>query len=102
MGLLEKIAWRTRKWNLKINILDIFIHDGDGCWGFTFLEVVHNFKTRALLAFEFRLPNGETLNNSVLTIGISYFLEVFFITNGKYWMKDECGQVLFPSGMKLN
>ena len=21
MGLLEKIAWRTRKWNLKINIL---------------------------------------------------------------------------------
>ena len=34
MGLLEKIAWRTRKWNLKINILDIFIHDGDGLLGF--------------------------------------------------------------------
>jgi hypothetical protein len=61
MGLLEKIAWRTRKWNLKINILDIFIHDGDGCWGFTFLEVVHDFKPRALLAFEFRLPNGGNI-----------------------------------------
>ena len=35
MGLLQKISWRTRKWNLKINLLDVFIHDGDGCWGIT-------------------------------------------------------------------
>ena len=32
MGLLQKIAWRTRRWNIKFNLLDIFLHDGDGCW----------------------------------------------------------------------
>ena len=58
MGLLQKIAWRSREWNVKINLLDIFLRDGDGCWGFTFFEVVHNFETRALFSFEFRLPNG--------------------------------------------
>lgn len=58
MKILQKIAWKTRKWNLKINLFDLFLHDGDGCWGFTLLEIVHNFETRSLLAFEFRLPNG--------------------------------------------
>ena len=58
MGLLQKINWKTRRWNIKINLLDIFIHDGDGCWGFTLLEVVKDYNSYALLAFEFRLPNG--------------------------------------------
>ena len=58
MGLLQKIAWKTRRWNLKINLFDIFLHDGDGCWGFVLFEIVHDFETRSLLAFEFRLPNG--------------------------------------------
>ena len=58
MKILQKIAWKTRKWNLKINLFDLFLHDGDGCWGFTLFEIVHNFETRSLLAFEFRLPNG--------------------------------------------
>jgi len=61
MKLLQKIAWRTRRWNLKINFFDLFLHDGDGCWGFTLLEVVNNFETRSLLAIEFRLPNGANV-----------------------------------------
>ncbi len=58
MKILQKIAWKTRKWNLKINLFDLFLHDGDGCWGFVLFEIVHNFETKSLLAFEFRLPNG--------------------------------------------
>lgn len=58
MGLLQKISWKTRRWNLKVNLLDIFIHDGDGCWGFTILEVVKDFRPYSLFSFEFRLPNG--------------------------------------------
>ena len=58
MGLLQKIAWKTRRWNLKINLLDIYLHDGDGCWGFTLFEVVKDFRPYALFSLEFRLPNG--------------------------------------------
>jgi len=58
MGLLQKIAWRTRRWNIKFNLLDIFLHDGDGCWGFTFFEIVKDFRPYSLLSIEFRLPNG--------------------------------------------
>lgn len=58
MGLLQKIAWKTRRWNLKINLFDIYLHDGDGCWGFTLFEVVKDFIPHALLSLEFRLPNG--------------------------------------------
>ena len=56
--LLQKIAWRTRRWNLKFNLLDVFLHDGDGCWGFSFCEVVKDYTPYALLSIEFRLPNG--------------------------------------------
>ena len=56
--LLQKIAWKTRRWNLKINLLDIYLHDGDGCWGFSLLNVVKDFRTYSLLSIEFRLPNG--------------------------------------------
>ena len=61
MGLLQKIAWRTRKWNVKINLLDIFLHDGDHCWGFTFFEIVKDFRPYSLLSIEFRLPNGADI-----------------------------------------
>lgn len=58
MGLLQKIAWRTRRWNIKFNLLDIFLHDGDHCWGFSFCEVIKDHRPYSLLAIEFRLPNG--------------------------------------------
>jgi hypothetical protein len=58
MGLLEKISFKTRKWNLKFNLLDVYIHDGDQCWGFSFCEVIKDYVPYSLLAIEFRLPNG--------------------------------------------
>jgi hypothetical protein len=61
MGLLQKIAWKTRRWNFKINFLDIYLHDGDHCWGFTFFEIVKDFRPYSLLSIEFRLPNGANV-----------------------------------------
>lgn len=55
---LQKIEWYTRRWNFKINLLDIYLHDGDGCWGFTLLEFNRDYRPYALLAFEVRFPNG--------------------------------------------
>ena len=59
--LLQKIAWKTRRWNLKFNILDIYLHDGDGCWGFSLFEVVNDYTPYAFLSIEFRLPNGGNI-----------------------------------------
>ena len=64
--LLRKLEWKLRRLNLKFNLLDIFLHDGDGCIGFTFFEFTKDFRPYALLAFEFRLPNG--IDRKVLSI----------------------------------
>jgi len=80
--LLKKISWKTRKWNLRINILDIFIHDGQSSWGFTFFEVVHKFKSYSLLSLEFRLPNGA----DVRAFSIDHW-DILFLKQPlwKYW-----------------
>lgn len=84
MGLLQKIAWKTRRWNFKINLLDIFLHDGYGCWGFTFFKVVKDYKSYALLAFEFRLPNGADIKK----FKVDNF-DILFIGNpSKEWKMD--------------
>lgn len=56
--LLQKIQWRIHRVNLKFNLLDLYLHDGDQCIGFSFCEVIKDYRTYSLLAFEFRLPNG--------------------------------------------
>lgn len=56
--ILRKIEWRLRKVNLKFTMLDLYLHDGDGCLGFTLCEFTNDYRPYALLAFEFRLPNG--------------------------------------------
>ena len=61
MGILQKISWKTHRWNLKFNLLNIYLRDGDGCWGFSFCEVINKYRPYALLAFEFRLPNGANI-----------------------------------------
>jgi len=58
VGLLQKIAWKTRRWNLEFNLLDIYLHHGDGCWGFSLCEVIKDHRPYSLLAIEFRFPNG--------------------------------------------
>lgn len=72
MGLLQKIAWKTRKWNLKVTLLDILIHDGDGSWGINLLDFGYNYRSHSLFCIDFRLPNGADIKN--LTIDHFDFL----------------------------
>lgn len=58
MKLLQKIEWKTHRWNLKFNLMSIDLHDNDGCWGITIAEIIKDFRPYSLFSFEFRLPNN--------------------------------------------
>lgn len=58
MGLLQKIAWKTRKWNLRVNLFDILLHDNQRSWGISILNINYNFRSYSLFSVSFRLPNG--------------------------------------------
>ena len=84
MGLLQKIGWKTRKWNLKFNLLEVYLHDGDQCWGFSFCEVIKNYRSYSLLAIEFRLPNGAERTKIQWTRW-----DIFYISTPFYdWILD--------------
>lgn len=84
MGLLQKISWKTRKWNLKFNLLEVYLHDGDGCWGFSFCEVIKDYRPYSLLAIEFRLPNGAERTKIQWTNW-----DILFLSTPLYdWMGD--------------
>lgn len=57
MGFLEKISWKTRRWNYSFQLLYIGLHDQDESWGFSFFNIIADRKVYSLLRFEFRLPN---------------------------------------------
>lgn len=64
--LLKKISWLTRKWNLSINILSLYLHDNHKSWGFRLMEVKYNFRNYTLLGIDFRLPNGGDVKYTVV------------------------------------
>lgn len=66
MKLLNKIAWKTRRWNFKIQFLNIYLHDGDGTWGFDILTILKDYHSYSLLSILFRLPNGADVKELVL------------------------------------
>lgn len=63
---LEKISWITRKWNIKFQLLNIYIHDHDGTWGFTFGTFVVDFYSYSFLSLEFRFPNKTNVNKFIV------------------------------------
>ncbi len=84
MGILQKISWNTRKWNLKFNLLEVYLHDGDACWGFSFCEVIKDHRPYSLLAIEFRLPNGAEITKIHWTNW-----DLFYISTPLYdWVLD--------------
>ena len=89
--ILRKIEWRTRRLNLKINLLDIYLHDRYACWGFTLLQVTNNYISYSLLSFEFRLPNGTDRKIFQVTNWDLLFLRTPFYK----WCRDEDGRILW-------
>ena len=59
--ILQKISWKTRRVNLKIELFNLYLHDNQGTWGFDVLDINLNFRSYSLLRFEFRLPNGANV-----------------------------------------
>lgn len=59
--ILQKISWKTRRVNLKIELFNLYLHDNQGTWGFDVLDINLNFRRYSLLRFEFRLPNGANV-----------------------------------------
>jgi len=83
-NVLHKIAWKTRRWNLRINLLNIYLHDGDECWGFSICEVVNQYRSYSLLSFEFRLPNRTTVRRFT----VDSFDILFIATPLRKWAID--------------
>jgi hypothetical protein len=99
-GILQKIEWKTHRWNLKFNLLDLYLHDGDGCWGFSFCEIVKDYTTYSLLSFEFRLPNGADRKVFQITNW-----DLFYISKPFWkWFDNESDRVLWggskPTGIQ--
>ena len=76
--LLEKISWRTRRWNISVSILDIAIHDQNQAWGFDFLRITKDFYSYSLLGFWFRLPNKTTVQKFTIDEIDFLFLRRYF------------------------
>jgi len=56
--LLQKIAWKTRKLNLTVSLLNLYLHDHEGTWGFDLFSIEKDFHSYSLSRFECRFPNG--------------------------------------------
>ena len=82
--ILKRISWLTRRWNLSVNILSLYLHDNNNSWGFKLFEVKHNFYSYTLLGLDFRLPNGAEVKYFV----VDHF-DIFFLNRplNKWAMK---------------
>jgi hypothetical protein len=64
--ILEKISWSTRRWNVKFQLFNIYLHDGDSTWGFNVGSLLVDYHLYCLLSFEFRLPNKTNVKKFVV------------------------------------
>lgn len=91
--ILEKISWKTRRWNIKFDFLEIFLHDGNEIWGFTFFTFIIHYTPYSLFAFEFRLPNKTNIKNFNIVSWDLFFLRQFLyqryetLSDIKLWSK---------------
>jgi hypothetical protein len=74
-SFLEKISWLTRKWNFRIRLFDLYLHDEHNAWGFEFFTIQYNFHAYSALALLFRLPNKTTVQEFTVDDWDFLFLE---------------------------
>lgn len=77
-SFLEKISWKTRRWNYEFSLLNLHLHDSQEAWGFSFFEFKNNFVSYSLLGVMFRLPNKTTVKRFTIDdwdlLFMSYYL----------------------------
>jgi len=64
--VLEKIAWLTRRWNIRVYFGNLYIHDEHDSWGIEILTVAYNHRPHSLISFKFRLPNKTNVKKFVV------------------------------------
>ena len=72
--ILRRISWLTRRWNLEIDVLKLYLHDRDNSWGFRLVEVRYKYYSYTLLGIDFRLPNGADVKYFVVDNFDIFFL----------------------------
>lgn len=57
MSILNKISWKTRRWNYTFDFFTLYLRDQYGTWGFEFIRFGIKLRSYSLLAIKFRLPD---------------------------------------------
>ncbi len=76
MSILTKIAWKTRKWNYKFHVCDLYLRDRFGTWGIDLITFHSNLKNYSLFSIQIRLPNLTTVKR----LSVDH-LDLFFLRN---------------------
>lgn len=83
MSILTKISWKTRRWNYKFHLCDLYLRDHLGTWGISLITIHSKFKTYSLFSIQFRLPNLTTVKR----LSIDH-LDLFFLRNYLFRVYD--------------
>ena len=73
--ILEKIAWKTRRWNFKYQSFILYLHN-DTTWGFSIAVFTINNREYSMLSIQFRLPN----KTNVKVLSLDHW-DILFLRN---------------------
>ena len=85
-NLLEKIAWKTRRFHLKYQSLVVYLNE-HGTWGFSIMTFTYRHREYSLLSLHFRLPNKTSVRVLVLDRW-----DVLFLRNYLWRIYDELSE----------
>ena len=81
--ILEKIAWKTRRFHLKYQSFVLYLNDND-TWGFSVMTFTHRHRDYSLLSLHFRLPNKTNIKGLSLD-----WWDVLFLRNYLWRLYDD-------------
>lgn len=64
--ILQKISWKTRKWNTNFSLLNFYFNDKFERWGIELLKFQKNNKEYSLFSLIFILPNNVNINKILI------------------------------------
>ena len=76
--LLEKIAWKTHRWNFEFSLFKLVYKSNE--IGFDFICFTIAFRKYSLISFHFRLPNKTTVRRFVVDSWDFLYLYNFLFT----------------------
>jgi len=95
MKLLQKIEWKTRKWHLEFNLLNISFPNEFRLWGFDLIHLKYRNNNYSFLSMHCYLPNVSGTNKIKL-----HQFDFLFLRNYLYNIYDNLNDVKFWIGSK--